>query len=789
MLTTDSLTVLRKLAATTPDDRQVEQAFAEMAYTMCVNKSGVLMQDPHRVGFEIIHKNDDNTRLLGAYVFRLGTDTKDKLVYAVCIFVNGKVVGTDLLYRVGAKKFVPNTQDWARFLIDLSSQSTGRAITRSDTAKLQPHFRMDHILRTPEAFGKRGSVLFTGEDPEELVAEFSRQVKCAGALREFMINDGQLDALNKLERAMEKSAVFARAMATNLEVDTWMPPEMADAYANRMQKQAADKAAADAVLDTPWVRLLAGLPDADLIKSAAKPDAAREHWYQHGYVLEAPENAPAPFFTEVYEDNNSTDLVSPGDAGIAMVMTAGGNRIKALVATHVEAWCLNSRDEDFPPAPSMFNCVPNDYHTARAQNIVACAVEDGEDGVLSTCCDRIWMEPELVETLDEAGTALADAKVDDLYLLVSPSDKVAVGPVWLLDSKKVGEVQHLNIAQYQGGKGALFVVNPDQTVSKRRNVLSSKWRAVKVPHKKTKSDCSVPSCCGPSDGLPMSNKQAPEWLVKPLALATSNDVRASAESTSPSFKRASIKHERGLFSLRVGTRETLWMKRRPMHIKLASIMAIHPDAAATWLDEATVKGISRVVLQLPTEKTAGMLQIMDSPQFETRHDPVQGVDQEIPQSFALRTQRTPFHVPAARIGDKYAPVRGVRNEPDTSMEAEQGMPDDMMMTGAPEQIAQYAIAKNMPHVFDHAVLGSLARTYDSAAFLDQYIPKLEDGLDALARAIFLFYWRPEDWRNLYGLDDLQELEGQLLSVFKSMGDLVLALLKKSRTSGATTSPG
>jgi hypothetical protein len=44
----------------------------------------------------------------------------------------------------------------------------------------------------------------------------------------------------------------------------------------------------------------------------------------------------------------------------------------------------------------------------------------------------------------------------------------------------------------------------------------------------------------------------------------------------------------------------------------------------------------------------------------------------------------------------------------------------------------------------------------------------------------LFYWKPGDFQDAYGIDDMTDMESDLRSNFKSFGDFVLDLLKKSR---------
>jgi hypothetical protein len=66
---------------------------------------------------------------------------------------------------------------------------------------------------------------------------------------------------------------------------------------------------------------------------------------------------------------------------------------------------------------------------------------------------------------------------------------------------------------------------------------------------------------------------------------------------------------------------------------------------------------------------------------------------------------------------------------------------------------------------------------------------LEKGLDHFGRILFLLYWKPADFEKLYGSDDMPVLENKLKSQFKSMGDLVLDLIKKNeKVKGTVATP-
>ena len=71
-----------------------------MRLTYVSNNAGDLMKSPHPLGFEIVHKNTENTRMAAVFAFRINKD----LLYAPCFFLNGTIKGTDLLYRHCAQR-------------------------------------------------------------------------------------------------------------------------------------------------------------------------------------------------------------------------------------------------------------------------------------------------------------------------------------------------------------------------------------------------------------------------------------------------------------------------------------------------------------------------------------------------------------------------------------------------------------------------------------------------------------------------------------------------------------
>lgn len=766
---------LLKIASASADNKQVETAFADMVSVAVANKAGPLLQNGRHIGFEIIKQNEDNTHMLGVSVFRLGNSSADDLVYAPAIFSNGKLVGTNLLYRVGPKKFTPFKPDWCQFLLDLSSRSAGRPILKTETAKLTPMTNW-HMLSSPpgvlKSATKAASTRIT--DPaavDEMMNLIMKKASVAPVLRDFMIQAG-IGALQTLDNTCAARPKFASALA-QLGEDTFMPPELVQ----RAQEGNVKRAAAEGALHMPTLLLTVGPPDRELCKRANvnMDEAMIGRLFKVGYSIDPVLDTPVPEHrTLAYEGTPAAQFMSPGPAGKARLLLAGGTTADVIVGNSLDAYDLFSRDDAtsgcFPPS----NCGSGGLNATRRTAVALDkpATFEGHS--------PLYLIPSLEEGLDTVGCSLKDIEAPGLFSLVDPVNDSITRPVWV-DSAKKGDdgVVELAVATYSGSDLRTLLFNPTlpQSETQRNGVLGPAWRAVRVVYNKVEApDTAQPAFVG-HGGV---SKRAPSWEMKELIPGSDSDLRNFINEL-PNLKKASLVHENGLFDLTVGDTTCQAESRHGAAVKLACLQ-VAPSDIEQLLDSAVTN--RRAEFTLDFEKTAGMLQVIDQPRWQQRFDSVHNVQLEVPQAFALRTYKSPVMLPAPRIGDRLVPIGGQNHAVEDSIKSHE-VPTDLILNGSPEDIGAHAQSIGAPHVFDHAVLGSLARTYDSAKLLEGFIPKLEDGVDYLGRSIFLFYWRPEDWRNLYGKDDLMEIEQKLNSVFDNMGDVVLDLLKKTRTAAST----
>ena len=123
----------------------IEKSFFDLAYTAISNRVTPMMRPEFRVGFEIVHKNEENTRMVGIFIFRVAKE----LFYIPTFFINGDIKGQDLLYRHSTKTFVPATNDWAEYLVGLSHTGDGHGIPITERRFIRNQMNLQDVIEPP----------------------------------------------------------------------------------------------------------------------------------------------------------------------------------------------------------------------------------------------------------------------------------------------------------------------------------------------------------------------------------------------------------------------------------------------------------------------------------------------------------------------------------------------------------------------------------------------------------------------------------------------------------------
>ncbi|MHC4608800.1 MAG: hypothetical protein ACYS7M_00450, partial [Planctomycetota bacterium] len=88
-----------------------EQAFSSLAYAYLKDKAPRLLD--FLVGFQLVERNEDNTKAMGVFGIKVG----DSWLYAPVFFLNGDLKGHELLYIKKQDMFVPMKENWINYVI------------------------------------------------------------------------------------------------------------------------------------------------------------------------------------------------------------------------------------------------------------------------------------------------------------------------------------------------------------------------------------------------------------------------------------------------------------------------------------------------------------------------------------------------------------------------------------------------------------------------------------------------------------------------------------------------
>lgn len=99
------------------------------------------------------------------------------------------------------------------------------------------------------------------------------------------------------------------------------------------------------------------------------------------------------------------------------------------------------------------------------------------------------------------------------------------------------------------------------------------------------------------------------------------------------------------------------------------------------------------------------------------------------------------------------------------------------------QVAQQAAMSGQKEVFDTSMISGMLKSVRQDSLVDRYLGDLMKALDKLGRILFMFYWHQEEFEDRYGKQDLPELEDSLRNSFETLGDVTLFLQEKTIKGG------
>lgn len=826
---------------TAANDLDIEKAFSDQASGFVENKVGDLMKDEYRIGFEIVKKNESNTRMVGVFAFKVDKD----LIFAPVFFINGEIKGP-LLYRAESKLFVPADREWASYLIESMERRDGKGRSKSSIRESAPLVQMQRLTFNPSTgMGKRASEGCSDESSCSVSFEVRPVDNTRGAYvveKSLDTKPGQQPKLSNgcsvlkmasaddctlrmyldgtevgyvtqetAEDILKGASTTIRAQGLEVEVDEKgvimlkqaffdnMPDNsaqwdaMLDAVskqntsngnlANMLREPGFGKVAAETIVkaasDYNFANALAGLyPDptklfpesyTDFEKKASgagtleihyamdeleKSASVGKKYFADGFYIK--DTRPEETMSVVYEESPG-NLSVPSDPGMYSILGQGGEFVdNVFVAPMGNTRIGDARvklqgwEADLPIA---------DWDRDAPK---AVAIKDGK--IFPVTVNVYGAQTGSVKDSGILKDSISRHNIYYVYL----ADKL-VGPIAVLDIKTVDGVVRATINEDCYGcsrsmyvhdsphRNKTIIINKDlETSNVAEGVFGKDAKFIKIEGKfgtpdnwETGGTYTFDQIEGLGSKTTLNN-----WIFSNF-----NAHKVNVKAYGMGEKKAYV------FSDAYGN-ESVPMNKLETLVKLARDMSISSETAYSIVDTVDLMGDTEFYLQ-PTEKVASRLSLVDRPIFDDEFDSEFGIPLQPTKKYNLRVEGDQEMSPASAIGDMLNPTTAT------------GLPNLTVATTSPEDLRALADTYHLPNVFEHGIIGTLADTFNALSLIDKYIPKLEEGVDALGRTKFLLHWCPDDFERAYGKDDMASLEAEVDTNFEELGALLLKLIRKS----------
>lgn len=105
-------------------DAPFEQSFSNLAHAYLRDKAPTLLD--HELGFQLVDRNQDNTKAVGVFAFKVGSQR----LFAPVFFLKGDLKGHELLYMRNQDMFVPLKENWLNYILNRKPNILGSGVSR-----------------------------------------------------------------------------------------------------------------------------------------------------------------------------------------------------------------------------------------------------------------------------------------------------------------------------------------------------------------------------------------------------------------------------------------------------------------------------------------------------------------------------------------------------------------------------------------------------------------------------------------------------------------------------------
>ncbi|HEX4589085.1 MAG TPA: hypothetical protein VH120_04105, partial [Gemmataceae bacterium] len=127
-------------------DQAFEQAFANLAHAYLKDRAPGLLD--YEVGFQLLERNEDNSKAVGVRGFKVGS----QILFAPVFFIDGDLKGHELLYIKNDDQFVPLKENWINYLLQKKPMTLGEGIHRDTRRVGVRRPSLNRLVHSPTKF-------------------------------------------------------------------------------------------------------------------------------------------------------------------------------------------------------------------------------------------------------------------------------------------------------------------------------------------------------------------------------------------------------------------------------------------------------------------------------------------------------------------------------------------------------------------------------------------------------------------------------------------------------------
>ena len=796
-----------KRAAIGGDQEQgFEQSFASLAYAYIQDKAPGLLD--YLIGFQLVDRNDDNTKAVGIFGFKIGP----QWIYAPVFFLNGDLKGHELLYLKSQDAFIPMKENWINYVINKRPHVLGKGEGQQlqQLGVLQPD--INSLSQVPEngKFASARPAIKKWANDSGLLKNFGQWVTESPSTRY-----PGLDERLSLPAFLASDYRFAKLAHDMCESYPWVkqafaefhgPTLISDALRRIRTKVASEPSAILQATPQPKQAAADESPKVEIITDSlitenrpVNDENEAKKLLSQGYLVR--DHRSGDEVSVVYNTQVQLSLVNPDQTGVFEVLVKDGKFDECLIVHNPHTGRGRAGFCTVVKLEGEERKSHDNFHATRvfirqdAQSVKSEVSEYAEWFKSLSDTQNLTTGAEYVVVAPNGqGTCVFEVEEDlgdDSYRVYwkdygGRPDRLDHGYARPIATPLGSRDDECDVIFFNKREGSGFrAVNG-------KLYLPAESRALRVKNADRCCHCdkTAPSCtcdCFRRDyddravpirpgnladiQLQLLQKQAADILA-----ATSEPKRSAPPSPLSSILLAGTKTaNEGLFELKIWTDNSEVMINRSRMSKKAGLFHLIRDhglrekIAKRLIKEATQAngGGQRWYIKYAYGMNPGEL---------GPYGASEGMGMPIDSEMNVGGN-TAYGNVAVQDYDpgQYQKVPGM----DASM-TDPSVYDPMQnIDPNAQQTAQQAYANNQKEVFDTTMISNMLRAVRQDSMVDRYLGDINKALDRLGRILFMFYWHNEEFMDHYGKRDLPELEDTLRNSFEGLGDLVLFLRQKT----------